>query len=41
MGSLPPSIGDARHRLRANEVVYLNVGIDGQLGETIIGFMRN
>ena len=34
MGSLPPSIEDARHRLRANEVVYLNVGIDGQLGES-------
>ena len=34
MGSIPPNIEDARHRLRANEVVYLNVGIDGQLGET-------
>ena len=24
----------ARHRLRANEVIYLNVGIEGKLGET-------
>ena len=39
MGSLPPSIEDARHRLRANEVVYLNVGMMVNLARLIIGFM--
>ena len=31
--AVPPAIKQARSLLRANEVIYLNVGIQGQLGE--------
>ena len=31
---VPEEIQTARQRLRANEVVYLNVGIDGELGQS-------
>ena len=31
---VPDSVREAKDKLRANEVVYLNVGIDGVLGET-------
>ncbi len=31
---VPDAVREAKNKLRANEVVYLNVGIDGTLGET-------
>lgn len=34
LGEMPTDVELARNQLRANEVLYLNVGIDGDLGET-------
>ena len=34
LGETPTDVELARNQLRANEVLYLNVGIDGDLGET-------